>query len=102
MYQISFYVPAEFGDQVKQSMFAAGAGKIGNYDRCAWETMGRGQYRPLPGSTPFLGEENVENFVSELKIEMVCEAQYLSAALEALRKSHPYETPAYFVIGLSR
>lgn len=102
MYQISFYVPAEFGDQVKQSMFAAGAGKIGNYDHCAWETMGRGQYRPLPGSTPFLGEENVENFVSELKVEMVCEAQYLSAALEALRKSHPYETPAYFVIGLSR
>ena len=101
MLQISFYVPTEFCDQVKLCMFSAGAGKIGNYDHCAWQTKGRGQFRPLVGSTPFLGEPNTEEFVEEMKVEMVCAPEYLSAVLEALKKSHPYETPAYFVVNLS-
>lgn len=101
MFQISFYVPSEFSAQVKSAMFAAGAGKIGNYDRCAWETKGTGQFRPLTGSAPFVGQKLVDAFVEELKVEMVCSEEFLSDSLAALKNSHPYETPAYFVVKLS-
>lgn len=76
-------------------MFNAGAGHIGNYDCCSWETMGTGQFRPLEGSSPFLGKKNEIEHVQELKIEMVCSDDVLDAAILALKESHPYETPAF-------
>ena len=101
MHQISFYVPVEFCAQVKRSMFEAGAGKIGNYDCCSWETKGTGQFRPLVGSTPYIGKVSQVESVEEMKVEMVCADDCLDNAIEALKKSHPYETPAYFVVSLS-
>ena len=97
MFKICFYVPLEFAAQVKQKMFAAGAGRIGYYDQCSWEVEGIGQFRALPGSTPFVGVENKTELVRELRIEMVCERKHLQAALSALKNTHPYETPAYFI-----
>jgi hypothetical protein len=98
MYHISFYVPESHAEEVKQGMFAAGAGTIGNYDRCSFEIRGVGQFRPLTGSSPFLGTPGDLERVSELKIEMVCEKNALTASIAALRQLHPYETPAYCVI----
>ncbi len=98
MFHVAFYVPLAFAEKVKEAMFVAGAGSIGKYARCSFESKGIGQFEPLEGSHPFIGEEKKLEIVSELKVEMVCEKQYLNAAIAALKASHPYETPAYYVI----
>lgn len=98
MYLISFYVPLEHAEKVKNAMFDAGAGHIGNYDRCAWQTLGKGQFRPLKGSSPFIGTIHQTEQLDELKVEMVCEESKLSQVIAALRTAHPYETPAFHVI----
>lgn len=76
-------------------MFERGAGTIGNYRHCAWQVLGEGQFMPLPGSHPFLGEHNLVEKVAEYKVEMVCEDNLIKDAIIALKKSHPYEEPAY-------
>ncbi|MEX0964739.1 MAG: NGG1p interacting factor NIF3 [Pseudohongiellaceae bacterium] len=96
--KIEFYVPEQHLQQVKQAMFEAGAGKEGDYDCCAWQTLGAGQYRPGAGSNPFKGEQDRLETVSEYKVEMVCAEQYIAAAIKALRSAHPYEEVAYSVI----
>lgn len=98
MYQIAFYVPLEHAEKVKESMFAAGAGKLGNYDKCSFESRGLGQFRPLEGSQPFLGQQGRVEKVEEIKVEMICEDEVISQVIKALKSSHPYETPAYYVI----
>lgn len=97
LYKICFFVPDDHKEKVKTAMFSAGAGKIGNYDACSFETSGTGQFRALPGSQPFLGEQNKIEKVSEYKVEMVCDGKFISDVISALKKSHPYETPAYEV-----
>lgn len=97
MYKICFYVPESHATQVKSAMFAQGAGKIGNYACCAWQTLGRGQFMPLQGSNAFIGEENQLEFVDEYKIEMVCEEAHIKNVIAAMKKAHPYEVPAYQV-----
>jgi structural hemagglutinin/hemolysin toxin protein RtxA len=77
---------------------SAGAGRIGNYAQCPFESEGLGQFMPLAGSRPFIGSLEKLEKVRELKVEMVCEEQCLVAAIAALKSSHPYETPAYYVI----
>lgn len=94
-YKVEFYVPTDHAEVVKDSMFAAGAGKLGHYDRCCWQTVGTGQFRPLEGSTPFLGKAGHTETVEELKVEMICDAESIAAVIKALRSTHPYETPAY-------
>lgn len=100
MFHISFYVPVSHAEKVKESMFAAGAGKVGNYDKCSFEFKGIGQFRPLADAHPFVGQLHQVETVEELKVEMVCEKEYLKATIEALKSSHPYETPAFYVLEL--
>jgi hypothetical protein len=78
-------------------MFAAGAGKIGNYDSCAWQTEGLGQFRPLEGSQAYIGKTGQLEKIKEWKVEMVCENSILDSVIEALKKAHPYQTPAYVI-----
>lgn len=92
---ICFYVPISHAEAVKSAMFAAGAGRIGNYDCCAWQTAGQGQFRPLDGSAPFVGKQGRLEQVEELKVEMAVQSDCLEAVVAALRQAHPYETPAY-------
>lgn len=98
MYLISFYVPEDHLETVKLALFNKGAGKMGNYDACAWQTPGQGQFRPLDGSTPFLGKQNTIETVKEFKVEMVCDAACLKSVLSELVTVHPYETPAYHAV----
>ncbi|OGO91907.1 MAG: NGG1p interacting factor NIF3 [Coxiella sp. RIFCSPHIGHO2_12_FULL_44_14] len=95
MYKISFYVPTTHLDSVKETLFSAGAGRVGLYDHCAWQTLGTGQFRPLPGSDPTIGQHHVIEQVEEYLVEMVCEDHCLKIVLDTLVKAHPYETPAY-------
>ncbi len=97
MYQLCFYVPKSHLEQVKKALFNEGAGKIGDYDCCSWETPGQGQFRPLNGSNPFLGEVDKLESVPEYRVEMVCVESDIPAVISELIKIHPYETPAYSV-----
>lgn len=94
-FKLELYVPADYAGRMKAALAEAGAGKIGNYDSCIWECSGVGQFRPLPGSAPFLGSEGEIERVPEIKLEMVVATDRLEAVLAALRAAHPYETPAF-------
>jgi hypothetical protein len=98
MYSLSFYVPETDKERVKMAMFHAGAGKIGNYDQCCFEYSGTGQYRPLTGSNPYLGELNKLEYVTEYKVEMVVLDSVIKEVIEAMKKNHPYEEVAYHVV----
>ena len=97
MYKICVYVPENSVENVKQALFDAGAGRIGNYDSCCWQTAGSGQFRPLGGSNPAIGSFNEVEHVSELKIELVCADDLVKPAIQAMRLAHPYEEPAFDV-----
>ena len=97
MYKLSFYVPASHLEQVKNALFEAGAGQYQGYDCCCWQTLGEGQFRPLPGSQPFLGETAKLEKIAEYKVEMICSALRIKTELQALIEAHPYEQPAYDV-----
>ncbi len=96
--KIEFYVPETHLENVKQAMFAAGAGKVGQYEHCAWQSLGKGQYRPGLDSNPFLGEPGKLESVDEYKVEMVCAEQFAVAVIAAMKQSHPYEEVAYSLI----
>jgi structural toxin protein (hemagglutinin/hemolysin) RtxA len=98
MYKIIFYVPVSHLERVKQALFTSGAGKIGQYSHCAWQILGEGQFMPLAGSHPYLGKENHLETAAEYKVELVCDANHIHAAIAALKQAHPYEEPAYQVI----
>ncbi len=98
MLLLNFYVPRSHAEKVKQAIFEAGGGKIGNYDCCSFEIQGVGKFRPLKGSKPFQGKVEQIEKVPELKIEIFCQENVLDRALEALREAHPYETPVYYLI----
>ncbi|MFT0517196.1 NGG1p interacting factor NIF3 [uncultured Pseudomonas sp.] len=97
MYKLAFFVPASHVEVVKAAVFAAGGGRIGDYDHCAWQTLGQGQFRPLDGSQPFLGQAGQVEVVEEWKVELVVADDLVDQVVAALRLSHPYETPAYEV-----
>ena len=100
MYKICFYVPENAVELVKKALFDAGAGHIGNYDSCSWQTLGDGQFRALDGSNPTIGQQGVVEAVAEYKVELVCEEKHIEDVISALKDSHPYEEPAYDVIKL--
>jgi hypothetical protein len=97
MYKLAFFVPPSHVEQVKAAVFAAGAGRIGDYDRCAWQVLGQGQFRPLDGATPFIGQAGEVERVDEWKVELVVADELIQSVVMALKQSHPYETPAYEV-----
>ncbi|MCE9663546.1 YqfO family protein [Halomonas sp. M5N1S17] len=97
MYKLAFYVPVEDAEAVKEAVFATGAGRIGNYEACCFQTPGTGQFRPLDGASPHIGQVGDLEQVEELKVELVCEDDLIEEAVAALRAAHPYEEPAFDV-----
>src|SRR5210317_1620767 len=98
MYSFCFYVPESALEAVKDAVFAAGAGRIGNYDKCCWQVAGQGQFRPLSGSNPAIVQRDTLETVLEYRVEMVCEPVSIRAAVEAMKAAHPYEEPAWHVV----
>ena len=97
MYKLAFFVPPSHLEVVKAAVFAAGGGRIGDYDCCAWQVLGQGQFRPLDGSQPFIGQAGVVEQVEEWRVELVVADALIESVVTALKQSHPYETPAYEV-----
>lgn len=97
MYNLVFYVPETHVELVKQALFAEGAGRYDRYDCCAWQVLGEGQFRPLAGSQPFLGQVNAVEKVQEYRVEMICEDTVVREVVKTLLEIHPYEEPAYSI-----
>lgn len=94
------FVPAEYEEAVRLALGDAGAGRIGNYDHCAFVTRGTGHYRPLDGATPYHGRVGTVESADEYRLEIVCATDRLPAVLRRLREVHPYEEIAYDVVPL--
>ena len=97
MYKLAFFVPLESAEAVKEAVFATGAGRIGNYEACCFQTPGQGQFRPLAEAAPYIGQVGELEHVEELKVELVCADHLVATAVAALKRAHPYEEPAYDV-----
>jgi hypothetical protein len=100
MYKLCVYVPQNHVEPVKVAMFEAGAGRIGDYEHCAWQVLGQGQFRPLAGSNPYIGKQDELERVLEYRVEMICDDDLIEAVVVALKRAHPYEEPAYDVMRL--
>ena len=98
MYKLTVFIPDAALEQVKSALFAAGAGKIGNYEQCCWQVQGIGQFIPLVGSNPNIGVHDKLETIDEWRVEMIVATTYIKEVIEALKQAHPYETPAYDVI----
>lgn len=97
MYKVIVFIPKDHKENVKEAMFEAGAGKIGNYSHCSFETLGHGQFKPGAESDPFLGEKGKIEIVEEFRVEMVVSDEKISRVIKAMKESHPYEEVAYDV-----
>lgn len=100
MYSLIFYVPNTHLETVKEAVFAVGAGAIGDYKHCCWQVLGQGQFQPLPGSQPFIGQHDQLEQVPEWRVELVVAANHIKSVVTALKAAHPYEEPAYAVYRL--
>ncbi|MDZ7797933.1 MAG: NGG1p interacting factor NIF3 [Candidatus Marinimicrobia bacterium] len=97
---LAFYVPEDHVEKVLNAIFNAGAGKYKAYDHCAWTTRGEGRFRPLKGSSPFTGKEQMDTRVPEIKVECILTEKRREKVENALLKAHPYEEPAYHFMSL--
>lgn len=98
--QLVVYVPKDYSEKVKQAAFDAGAGNIGFYDECSFSVSGKGNFRPLPGSDPFEGEECVRESTEEDVLYFIFESYRQKKVLAKVREAHPYEEMAYQIYQL--
>lgn len=98
--KLTVYVPVSHLEAVKDALFVAGAGRVGDYDRCAWQVLGEGQFRALAGAQPFVGAVGVQESVAEYRVEMVLVRSVLTEVVAALKAAHPYEMPAFDLMAL--
>ena len=94
------FVPREALETVREALFEAGAGRIGDYERCSWYTMGTGTFRAGEGAAPAIGDVGREERVTELRLETVYPEDRHDDVVAALRRAHPYEEPAFDVYPL--
>jgi len=95
MLKLIYYVPDSHLESTKQAIFSAGAGGIGNYEHCAWQVKGMGQFKPVKGADPYIGELGELEQVDEWRVETIVIEANAKAVAKALKASHPYEEPAF-------
>jgi dinuclear metal center YbgI/SA1388 family protein len=94
------FCPKENAAKVREAIFNAGAGHIGNYDNCSFNTEGSGSFRALEGSDPFVGEKGKLHFEEEIRIESIYPVHLENRILRAMMAAHPYEEVAYDIYPL--
>jgi len=99
--KICTFVPQKYADEVRQALCNAGAGTIGNYSDCSYNSQGFGTFKALDAAHPFVGEIGEIHTEQEMKIEVLCPNYLIPKAISALVASHPYEEPAYDIIALA-
>lgn len=95
LYKLTVYVPKTHVEQVKEALFEAGAGNIGNYSECSFISEGTGTFKPLENSQPFIGQHDAREAVEEMKLEVLVSTHLLSKTINKMLEVHPYEEVAY-------
>lgn len=98
--QLTVYVPNDYSEQIKEALFSAGAGNIGFYDECSFKIEGSGTFRPIEGSNPFSGQQNIRENAEESMISVIFEDHKQNRIVAAMKEAHPYEEVAYQVYSL--
>lgn len=94
------FVPMENVEDVRQAMFDAGAGVIGDYDECSYNLMGEGTFKPGEGTNPHVGEKGSRHVEKEVRVEVVVPSYKLTGVLESMKAAHPYEEVAFDVYSI--
>lgn len=94
------FAPTTNAKELKQALFNAGAGNIGNYSECSFEVIGEGQFTPNTQSNPTIGSKNNQERVKESRIELIFPAHLSSQIIDKLKDAHPYEEVAYYLTTL--
>ncbi|MCE5348087.1 MAG: Nif3-like dinuclear metal center hexameric protein [Bacteroidales bacterium] len=94
------FIPESHLEKVRESLWEAGAGMIGKYDKCGFLTSGTGSFRGDENSKPFVGEKLKIHFEKEVRFETVLFSYMKEKVIEALLKAHPYEEVAYDIYAL--
>lgn len=100
-YKLIVFIPTDAVNKVAEAIFKAGAGAIGNYTKCSFQSPGEGSFLPMDGSNPALGKRGQLEKVNEIKFESIVPAERIGDVVRAMRVAHPYEEPAFDVIKLS-
>lgn len=95
------FCPVSHASIVREALFNAGAGHIGNYDSCSFNAMGEGTFRALEGATPYVGEPGKLHTEAELRIETIFPVHLENFIIHALKQAHPYEEVAYDIYPLN-
>lgn len=98
--KIVTFCPSSYADKVREALFAAGAGHIGNYDNCSYNLEGKGSFRALEGANPFVGNKNKLHFEDEVRIESIAPKFKIPQIISSMISAHPYEEVAYDVYPL--
>lgn len=94
------FVPHDHAEALRQALFEAGAGHIGQYDSCSYNVQGTGTFRGLEGTNPFVGQKGEVHQEPETKVEVIFPAWKKGAILKAMQTAHPYEEVAYDIVAL--
>ncbi len=100
VFKFAVYVPIQHADRVSQAIFKGGAGKIGKYTETSFNISGKGAFKPMEGTNPFIGKIGKREEVQEIKIETVVAERDLESVVQAMKDNHPYEEPAYDIYKL--
>ena len=95
MLKLIYYVPESHLESTKLAIFEAGAGGIGNYEHCVWQVLGTGQFKPVKGANPFIGELEQLESIPEWRVETIVPEEKASEVARSLKASHLYEEPAF-------
>ena len=97
MYKLNYYVPVNAKEKTKEALFSIGVGMFDNYENCSFETLGKGQFKPVGNANPAIGSLDTLEVLDEYKIEMICKDSLIELAIKTLKDAHPYEEVAYEV-----
>ncbi|MCB9018563.1 MAG: Nif3-like dinuclear metal center hexameric protein [Prevotellaceae bacterium] len=100
LFKLITFTPDSHAENVRQALFAIGAGGIGKYDKCSYGSEGIGTFRANDGCQPFVGEIGEYHQEKEIKIEVILKKEIIGKAIAALIAAHPYEEPAYDIFKL--
>ena len=98
--KLSVFVPAAQAENVRAALFIAGAGNIGNYSGCSFNSIGEGTFKAGEGAKPFAGHIGERHTENEIKIEVVYPAWIENTVINAILQTHPYEEVAYDLVAL--
>src|SRR5947208_7195030 len=95
VHKLVWFVPRESLEATRDAVFRAGAGRIGDYERCSWYTAGTGTFLAGEGADPTIGKVGREERVAELRVETVVPVERAAEVVRALLAAHPYEEVVY-------